>query len=76
VAVEPGGRGPPAFPKSENVMKDDVIIIAGATSGIGKACAFEYGRNGAIVIVTGRDQTKKAIFVHTRFLPFDESPGE
>jgi len=39
-------------------MKDKVIIITGATSGIGKACVYEYGRNGAIVVVTGRDRHK------------------
>jgi short-subunit dehydrogenase len=39
-------------------MKDKVIIITGATSGIGKACAFEYGRKGAIVAVTGRNRGK------------------
>jgi dehydrogenase/reductase SDR family member 7B len=35
-------------------MKDKVIIITGATSGIGKALAFEFGSKGSIVVVTGR----------------------
>lgn len=39
-------------------MKNQVIIITGASSGIGKALAFEYGRQGAIVVITGRNQTK------------------
>jgi dehydrogenase/reductase SDR family protein 7B len=39
-------------------MKNQVVIITGASSGIGKALAFEYGRQGAIVVITGRNQTK------------------
>lgn len=39
-------------------MKNKVIIITGATSGIGRACVFEYGSKGAIVVATGRDQEK------------------
>ncbi len=39
-------------------MKDKIIIITGATSGIGKACAFEYGSKGLKVVVTGRNQEK------------------
>lgn len=39
-------------------QKDKVVIITGATSGIGKACALEYGRNGALVAVTGRNRDK------------------
>ncbi|MDA0195057.1 MAG: SDR family oxidoreductase [Bacteroidetes bacterium] len=39
-------------------MKNKVVIITGATSGIGRACAFEYGSKGALVVVTGRDQEK------------------
>ncbi len=37
-------------------MKNQVVIITGASSGIGKALAFEFGRQGAIVIITGRNQ--------------------
>ncbi|MEQ9424174.1 MAG: SDR family oxidoreductase [Cyclobacteriaceae bacterium] len=39
-------------------MKEKVIIITGATSGIGKALAFEYGSKGSRVVVTGRNQEK------------------
>jgi dehydrogenase/reductase SDR family member 7B len=39
-------------------MKNQVVIITGASSGIGKALAFEFGRQGAIVIITGRNQSK------------------
>ena len=36
-------------------MKDKVVIITGGTSGIGKALAFEFGRNGSKIVITGRD---------------------
>ena len=35
-------------------MKDKVIIITGASSGIGKALAFSFGREGAKIVITGR----------------------
>src|SRR5688572_10650536 len=37
-------------------MKNKVVIITGASSGIGKACAFAFGKAGAKVVITGRDQ--------------------
>ncbi len=37
-------------------MKNQVVIITGASSGIGKALAFEFGRQGAIVVITGRNK--------------------
>ena len=36
-------------------MKDKVVVITGGTSGIGKAMAFEFGRRGSCVFVTGRN---------------------
>jgi short-subunit dehydrogenase len=36
-------------------MKDKVVIITGASSGIGKACAEEFGKKGASIIITGRN---------------------
>jgi short-subunit dehydrogenase len=39
-------------------MKNQVVIITGASSGIGKALAFEFGRQGAIIVITGRNQSK------------------
>jgi dehydrogenase/reductase SDR family member 7B len=37
-------------------MKDKVVLITGGTSGIGKACAFVFGKAGARVAVSGRNQ--------------------
>ncbi|RYU72418.1 SDR family oxidoreductase, partial [Hymenobacter persicinus] len=39
-------------------MKGKVVLITGGTSGIGRACAVVFGRAGAQVVVTGRDQAK------------------
>jgi short-subunit dehydrogenase len=39
-------------------LKDKVVIITGATSGIGEACAMVFGRNGAKIVITGRNQQK------------------
>lgn len=41
-------------------MKNKVILITGGTSGIGRACALEFGRAGAHVVITGRDAYKLA----------------
>ncbi|NBP70019.1 MAG: SDR family oxidoreductase, partial [Cytophagia bacterium] len=35
-------------------MKNKVVIITGATSGIGKALAFEFGKQGSMLVITGR----------------------
>lgn len=37
-------------------MKDKVVIITGASSGIGKALAFSFGREGAKIVITGRKE--------------------
>lgn len=39
-------------------FKNKVIIITGATSGIGEACALVFGKQGAKVVITGRNQLK------------------
>lgn len=48
-------------------MKDKVVIITGATSGIGKALAFEFGKRGSLLLLTGRsesamEETQQALF--------------
>jgi dehydrogenase/reductase SDR family protein 7B len=42
-------------------LKDKVVIITGATSGIGEACAVIFGKEGAKVVVTGRNEEKLAL---------------
>ena len=37
-----------------------VVLITGGTSGIGRACALEFGRAGARVVITGRDAGRLA----------------
>jgi short-subunit dehydrogenase len=39
-------------------MKDKVVIITGATSGIGRACAEKFGKEGAVVVFTGRSKER------------------
>jgi len=39
-------------------FKDKVIIITGASSGIGKACAIEFARDGAKVVLAARNRDK------------------
>lgn len=37
-------------------MKDKVVLITGGTSGIGKALALQFGKNGSMIAITGRNQ--------------------
>jgi NAD(P)-dependent dehydrogenase (short-subunit alcohol dehydrogenase family) len=39
-------------------LKDRVIIITGATSGIGKSCALLFAKEGAKLILSGRDLSR------------------
>src|SRR5690554_5004683 len=39
-------------------LKDKVVIVTGATSGIGEACARSFGLEGAKVVITGRNQER------------------
>jgi dehydrogenase/reductase SDR family protein 7B len=38
-------------------MKDKVVVITGGSSGIGRALAEEFGKNGAKILITGRNKT-------------------
>ncbi len=42
-------------------LKDKVVIVTGATSGIGEACALVFGKEGAKVVITGRNEHKLAL---------------
>lgn len=42
-------------------LKDKVVIVTGATSGIGEACAVIFGKEGAKIVVTGRSEEKLAL---------------
>jgi len=37
-----------------DILKDRVVIVTGASSGIGRACVLGYGAAGSKVVVTGR----------------------
>lgn len=39
-------------------LQNKVVIVTGATSGIGEACAKSFGKQGAKIAITGRDQVK------------------
>lgn len=39
-------------------MKDKIVVITGASSGIGKALAYEFGNKGAIVVLAARNHDK------------------
>ena len=39
-------------------FKDKVVLITGATSGIGTACAREFAARGARLMLTGRSQDR------------------
>jgi len=38
-------------------MKDKVVVITGGSSGIGKALAKVFGKNGSKILITGRNKT-------------------
>jgi short-subunit dehydrogenase len=43
---------------NKNSLKDKVVIVTGATSGIGESCAGVFGLAGAKIVITGRNQDK------------------
>jgi short-subunit dehydrogenase len=40
------------------MFKDKVVVITGASSGIGKACAIAFAREGARIVIAARDVAK------------------
>lgn len=48
------------------MLKDKVIIITGASSGIGKACAEAFGKAGGKIVITGRNE--KSLLETSTFL--------
>lgn len=44
-------------------LQDRVAIVTGSTNGIGRAVALEYGRQGAKVVVSGRNEERGAAVV-------------
>ena len=36
-------------------MKNKVVIVTGASSGIGKACAWYFAKNGSKVVLASRN---------------------
>lgn len=55
-------NGPSATPRS---VKDKVIIITGASEGMGKFCAEQLLRNGATVIFACRNETKTLAIINS-----------
>ena len=47
-------------------VKEKLILITGATSGIGRACAEIYAQNGANIIITGRRNDRLEIIQKER----------
>jgi NADP-dependent 3-hydroxy acid dehydrogenase YdfG len=44
--------------KMDRKFNGKVVIITGASSGIGKACAFEFADNGASVVLAARQENE------------------
>ena len=44
--------------KTFRILRNEVVLITGGSSGIGKALALEAARRGAIVVVTARNEEK------------------
>ena len=42
-------------------MKNKVVVVTGASSGIGKACAWYFAKNGSKVILAARSLEKLEI---------------
>lgn len=49
---------PADWQAADGCLKDKVILVTGAGDGIGRACALEFARLGATVLLLGRTQDK------------------
>ena len=50
-------------------MKDQVVLITGALTGIGRAAAFAFAKKGARVVVSGRrDEAGEALALELKKL--------
>ena len=69
----------------EKRLADKIIVISGGTKGVGRAAAEEFARQGAKVVIGGRDKEaalrslrliktygSKGIFVHTDLEKVDD----
>jgi len=65
-------------------MRNQVVIITGASSGIGQACALQYAKNGASVVLAARNEAKleelsravTEIGARSLIVPFDVTIAE
>lgn len=48
-------------------LVNKTVLITGASSGIGEACAFEYAENGSHLIICGR-RTSKLLSLQAQLL--------
>src|ERR1700744_6380160 len=44
--------------KNQATLKDNVVLITGALTGIGRATAFAFAQEGANIVVSGRKTTE------------------
>lgn len=47
-----------------STLKDKVVIVTGASSGIGKACAIAFANAGCKVVLASRDEVKLALVMN------------
>ena len=70
---------------AELLLKGKVIVVSGGTKGVGRAAAEEFARQGAKVVIGGRDEASarksirlmriyrtEGIFVHTDLEKVDD----
>lgn len=60
-------KTPQNYQPTKDLLKDKVILITGATDGIGEAAAHHFGAHGATVILLGRN-VKKLEYVYDKMI--------